>query len=152
MTLLEIANQFKTVTDSITGLNGFSFGWPSDRTRQVEYDSPGEYVASFLYPRVFFAVPTLEHNQTTRRDLYQVEIFFDDLLGYDDTGETDDSTQIEKWANLLGYAEQWVREMQTKKTTGVIDGTVNMVLDSFGSTQRLITVRASFTLATLSTC
>ena len=96
MTLTEINNQFKSVTDAITGLNGYSFGWPSDRIRSQTYDQPGEDQTD-LYPRVLFAVPTMEQDVTLRNDVYQCQVFFDDLLGYDDTGETDLSTQAEKW-------------------------------------------------------
>ena len=151
MTLLEICTQFKTVTDAIAGLNGFSFGWPSDRTRSQIYTAPGEDQTD-LYPRVFFAVPTITHNPTSRNDGYQVEVYFDDLLGYDDTGETDTDTQVEKWSTLITYAEQWIYAMQAYKTTGVITGEVNMVLDSFVSSQRLITVQCTFTFSTKASC
>ncbi len=151
MTLLEINEQFKTVTDAIAGLNGYSFGWPSDRTRSQTYDQPGEDQTD-LYPRVLFAVPTMDHDPVQRNDLYQCQVFFDDLLGYDDTGETDSSTQAEKWSTLIGYAEQWVKEMKGYVSTGYVSGNVNFVLDSFGGTQRLISVIATFTFATKSTC
>ena len=80
MTLLEIADLFKSTTDATQGLNGFSFGWASDRTRSQDYDSVGENSTN-LFPRVFFAVPTLTNNPITRRDVYQITLFFDDLLG-----------------------------------------------------------------------
>ena len=42
MTLTEINTQFQAVTDAIAELNGYSFGWASDRTRSQTYDEPGE--------------------------------------------------------------------------------------------------------------
>jgi hypothetical protein len=151
MTLTEINTQFKAVTDAIAGLNGYSFGWASDRTRSQTYDAPGEDQTS-LYPRVLWAVPTLEQDVINRNDVYRCEVFFDDLLGYDDTGETDFSTQVEKWDLLMQYATRWTKEMQNYRTTGHIEGQVAYTLDSFGGTQRLISVIASFNFVTKSIC
>jgi hypothetical protein len=79
-------------------------------------------------------------------------LFFDDLLGYDDQGEPDILTQVEKWEALRALAEKWVLEMQTYKTTGKVQGTVNFTLDSFALQRRVITVVASFTFVTKATC
>lgn len=151
MTLLQINEQFKTVTDAIEGLNGYSFGWPSDRTRSQSYDAPGEDQVD-LYPRVLFAVPTIDHDWVGRNDTYNCQVFFDDLLGYDDQGEPDILTQVEKWEALRELAQKWVLEMQTYKTTGKVQGTVNFTLDSFALQRRVITVIASFTFVTKATC
>jgi len=151
MTLLEINTQFKAVTDAITGLNGYSFGWPSDRIRSQTYDQPGEDQTD-LYPRVLFAVPTMEQDVVNRNDEYTCQVFFDDLIGYDDTGETDLSTQVEKWDTLLELATRWTKEMQSYRTTGHIQGTATFTLDSFGGAQRLISVIVSFTFVTKSVC
>ena len=151
MTLLQINEQFKTVTDAIEGLNGYSFGWPSDRARSQTYDEPGEDQTD-LYPRVLFAVPTLDHDMTGRNDTYQCQVFFDDLLGYDDDGESNTDTQVVKWSTLITYAERWVKDMQSYITTGKVQGTVNFTLDSFALQRRVITVVASFTFVTKATC
>ena len=151
MTLTEINTQFEAVTDAITGLNGYSFGWPSDRTRSQTYDEPGEDQTD-LYPRVLFAVPTVNQDVIGRNDIYKCEVFFDDLLGYDDTGETDTATQVEKWDLLMQLATRWVKQMQGYVTSGVVQGQVSYTLDSFGGTQRLISVIASFDFVTKSIC
>lgn len=151
MTLTEINQQFKACTDAVTGLNGYSFGWPSDRVRSQTYDNPGEDVVD-LYPRVLWAVPDLQQDVTNRNDSYRCQVFFDDLLGYDDTGETDSDTQAQKWDTLLQLATHWTKEMQGNRTTGHIQGPVNMSLDSFGGSQRLISVVATFTFVTKSVC
>lgn len=151
MTLTEINAQFQAVTEAVTGLNGYSFGWPSDRIRSQTYDEPGEDQTD-LYPRVLWAVPTLQQDVVQRNDLYQCEVFFDDLLGYDDTGETDSQTQVQKWDNLMQLATRWTKEMQNYRTTGHIQGQVTFSLDSFGGSQRLISVIATFTFVTKSIC
>lgn len=151
MTLLQINEQFKTVTDAVAGLNGYSFGWPSDRTRSQTYDEPGEDQTS-LYPRVLFAVPTVDHDWVLRNDQYNCQVFFDDLLGYDDQGEPDALTQVEKWEALRALAEKWVLEMQTYKTTGKVTSGVKFTFDSFSLQRRVITVIAEFTFSTKATC
>jgi hypothetical protein len=151
MTLLEIADLFKSTTDATQGLNGFSFGWASDRTRSQDYDSVGENSTN-LFPRVFFAVPTLTNNPITRRDVYQITLFFDDLLGYNEDGTVNEDTQIEKWSALTVLAEKFMLQINTNKQAGNIAEGVQMTLDSFSSIQRLISVQATFNLNVISSC
>ena len=151
MTLLEIADLFKSTTDATQGLNGFSFGWASDRTRSQDYDSVGENSTN-LFPRVFFAVPTLTNNPITRRDVYQITLFFDDLLGYNENGTVNEDTQIEKWSALTVLAEKFMLQINTNKQAGNISEGVQMTLDSFSSIQRLISVQATFNLNVISSC
>ena len=151
MTLLEIADLFKSTTDATQGLNGFSFGWASDRTRSQDYDSVGENSTN-LFPRVFFAVPTLTNNPITRRDVYQITLFFDDLLGYNEDGTVNEDTQIEKWSALTVLAQKFMLQINTNKQAGNIAEGVQMTLDSFSSIQRLISVQATFNLNVISSC
>ena len=151
MSLVELANIFEAATDSVTGLNGFSFGWASDRVRSQIYTEEGENSTN-IFPRVFFAVPTLINNPVTRRDTYQVTLFFDDLLGYNESGDVDTTLQITKWSNLIAFAEKFVLHLTTTKTTNSIPEEVNLTLDSFTSIQRLITVQATFNISIKSEC
>ena len=151
MTLLEINTQFKAVTDAITGLNGYSFGYLSDRTRSQLYDDPGEDQTD-LYPRVFFGVPEITSNLVGKNDLYECTVIFDDLQGYNDDGDTVTLTQVEQWEVLRGLASKWMNEMQKNVRTGVISSEVRYKFNSFGGTQRLISVIASFTFVTKSVC
>jgi hypothetical protein len=151
MSLVQLANIFEAATDAVQGLNGFSFGWPSDRVRSQIYTEEGENSTN-IFPRVFFAVPTLTNNPVTRRDTYQVTLFFDDLLGYDENGDVDTTLQITKWSNLIAYAERFILELGTTKTTNSIPDQVNLVLDSFTSIQRLVTVQATFNISIKSEC
>lgn len=151
MSLVELANIFEAATDAVTGLNGFSFGWASDRVRSQIYTEEGENNTN-IFPRVFFAVPTLINNPVTRRDTYQVTLFFDDLLGYNEQGDVDTTLQITKWSNLIAFAEKFVLHLSTTKTTNSIPEEVNLTLDSFTSIQRLITVQATFNISIKSEC
>jgi hypothetical protein len=151
MSLVQLANIFEAATDAVQGLNGFSFGWPSDRVRSQIYTEEGENSTN-IFPRVFFAVPTLTNNPVNRRDTYQVTLFFDDLLGYDENGDVDTTLQITKWSNLIAFAERFILQLGTTKTTNSIPDQVNLVLDSFTSIQRLVTVQATFNISIKSEC
>ena len=151
MSLVQLANIFEAATDAVQGLNGFSFGWASDRVRSQIYTEEGENNTN-IFPRVFFAVPTLTHLPVTRRDTYQVTLFFDDLLGYNENGDVDTTLQITKWSNLIAFAERFILELGTTKTTNSIPDQVNLVLDSFTSIQRLVTVQATFNISIKSEC
>jgi len=151
MTLLQINEQFKTVTNAVAGLNGYSFGWPSDRTRSQTYDAPGEDQTD-LYPRVLFSKGWTMDQDENNNDVYQCQVFFDDLLGYDDNGEADDSTEAEKFSTLLQLATRWRKEIQKYRRSGHIEGKVSYYGDSFALQRRVITVVASFTFVTKATC
>ena len=79
-------------------------------------------------------------------------LFFDDLLGYDENGDVDTTLQITKWSNLIAFAEMFILELGTTKTTNSIPDQVNLVLDSFTSIQRLVTVQATFNISIKSEC
>jgi len=151
MTLVDLANIFEAATNATTGLNGFSFGWASDRVRSQIYTEEGENNTN-IFPRVFFAVPTLVNNPITRRDNYQVTLFFDDLLGYDENGDVDSTLQITKWSTLITLAEKFILELGTTKTTNSFPTEVTLTPDSFTSIQRLITIQATFNITIKSEC
>ena len=151
MTLVDLANIFEAATNATTGLNGFSFGWASDRVRSQIYTEEGENNTN-IFPRVFFAVPTLVNNPITRRDNYTVTLFFDDLLGYDENGDVDTTLQITKWSTLITLAEKFILELGTTKTTNSLPAEVTLTPDSFTSIQRLITIQATFNITIKSEC
>jgi len=151
MTLTDLADIFEAATNATTGLNGFSFGWASDRVRSQIYTEEGENNTN-IFPRVFFAVPTLVNNPITRRDNYTVTLFFDDLLGYDENGDVDTTLQITKWSTLITLAEKFILELGTTKTTNSFPAEVTLTPDSFTSIQRLITIQATFVITIKSEC
>jgi len=54
MSLVQLANIFEAATDAVPGLNGFSFGWPSDRVRSQIYTEEGENSTPHLQGFVIF--------------------------------------------------------------------------------------------------
>lgn len=153
MTLLQINDAFKNATAAIAGLNGYSYGLPSDRVRSQVYDEPGEDQTD-LYPRVLFEWPDsdLEIVPAVRNETYECVVYFDDLLGYTDDGEADTRTIAELHSNLKVLATRWVTKLQENKTDGRIVGNVRMRTNAFGGKQRLVTVILSFTFATKAVC
>jgi hypothetical protein len=110
------------------------------------------------FPRIFFAVPTITaSDQTRKQDTYQVTIFFDDLLGYDNEGDEDPTLQIDKWANLQQYANYFVQRLNKIKQTILpnylfIPEAPSITFDSFTGIQRMITVQLSFNLVVPTNC
>jgi len=155
MTLLEVADVFKTITSQTAGLNKFSFGWPSDRVRSKEYGQD-ETDTVDLYPRVFWVVPEIVQDLSGKNDTYQVVLFFDDLLGYDDQAVQNSDTQIQKWSALMGSATAYVRNLGKYRVNGIppgdVSGEVRYSLDSFAGMQRLISIQATFDYTTKSVC
>ena len=153
MNVKDIHDVFRDVSESVPGLNSFAFGWPFDRTRGVDPQTGQEAT----YPRVFFAVPTATQDIIRQQDVYAITLFFDDLEGYDNQGEYVADTQLEQWATLQGLASEWVQELRGRRLEREVDGmaitgAVTQGFDSFGGTQRLITVTLTFSVTVNASC
>ena len=155
MTLIQLNNLFEAVAAGTLGVHSYWFGWPSDRVRSRATNDDETYGA--MYPRLLFAVPEMSQNTIQNTDTYSVQLFFDDLLGYDNDGNPDHQTQLQKWRNLMNIATAWLKTLQSSlpllRPDGVqIVGEPRFVLDSFSGQQRLITVIVNMNLATKTTC
>ena len=155
MNIREISDIFKDTADNITAIKSYNFGWASDRVRQGNTE---DFQELNEFPRVFFAVPTITgSDQTRKQDTYQVTIFFDDLLGYDNEGDEDPTLQIDKWANLQQYANYFVQRLNKIKQSILpnylfIPEAPSITFDSFTGLQRMITVQLSFNLVVPTNC
>lgn len=153
MDIQAINDIFKDITESITGLNGYAFGWPADRVRGRDPETDTE----MEYPRVFFAVPTVQQDVIRNQDIYNITLYFDDLQGYDNAGEAITTTQLGQWSGLQLIAQKWLNEFKARKYEreadyAGINSPVSFTLDSFGGMQRMATVQMSFSLVTPSMC
>jgi hypothetical protein len=155
MNIREISDIFKDTADNITAIKSYNFGWASDRVRQGNTE---DFQELNEFPRVFFSVPTITgSDQTRKQDTYQVTIFFDDLLGYDNEGDEDPTLQIDKWANLQQYANYFVQRLNKIKQSILpnylfIPEAPSITFDSFTGLQRMITVQLSFNLVVPTNC
>jgi hypothetical protein len=155
MNIREISDVFKDTVSDIEALKSYNFGWASDRVRQGNAE---DFQELNLFPRLFFSVPTVTaSNQTRKQDTYQITLFFDDLLGYDNEGETDATLQIDKWASLQQYATAFIQRLNLIKQSILpnyifIPEPPSFTFDSFVGAQRLITVQVDFTLVVPTNC
>ena len=155
MNIREISDIFKDTADNITAIKSYNFGWASDRVRQGNTE---DFQELNEFPRIFFAVPTITaSDQTRKQDTYQVTLFFDDLLGYDNEGDEDPTLQIDKWANLQQYANYFVQRLNKIKQSILpnylfIPEAPSITFDSFTGLQRMITVQLSFNLVVPTNC
>ena len=155
MNIREISDVFKDTANQITALKSYNFGWPSDRTRSSNTE---DYQELNEFPRVFFSVPTITgSDQTRKQDTYQVTLFFDDLLGYNNEGDADLTLQLDKWAALQEYANYFIQRLNKVKQTILpnylfIPEAPSITFDSFTGLQRMITVQLSFTLVVPTNC
>jgi len=155
MNIREISDIFKDTADNITAIKSYNFGWASDRVRQGNTE---DFQELNEFPRVFFAVPTITgSDQTRKQDTYQVTLFFDDLLGYDNEGDEDPTLQIDKWANLQQYANYFIQRLNKIKQSILpnylfIPEAPSITFDSFTGIQRMITVQLSFNLVVPTNC
>lgn len=155
MNIREISDVFKDTASGITALKSYNFGWASDRVRQGNTE---DYQELNEFPRVFFSVPTITaSDQTRKQDTYQVTLFFDDLLGYDNEGDADLTLQIDKWALLQNYATAFIQRLNLIKQSILpnylfIPEPPQFTFDSFVGIQRLVTVQVNFNLVVPTNC
>jgi hypothetical protein len=155
MNIREISDVFKDTAGDIEALKSYNFGWASDRTRSTNTE---DYQELNEFPRVFFSVPTITgSDQARKQDTYQVTIFFDDLLGYNNEGDADLTLQIDKWAALQEYATAFIQRLNLIKQTILpnylfIPEPPQFTFDSFVGIQRLVTVQVNFNLVVPTNC
>ena len=155
MNIREISDIFKDTAGDIEALKSYNFGWASDRVRQGNTE---DFQELNQFPRVFFSVPTITaSDQIRKQDTYQVTLFFDDLLGYDNDGDADLTLQIDKWAALQNYATAFIQRLNLIKQTILpnylfIPEPPQFTFDSFVGIQRLITVQVNFNLVVPTNC
>jgi hypothetical protein len=155
MNIREISDVFKNTASEISALKSYNFGWASDRVRVTNAE---DFQDLNLYPRLFFSVPTIiASDQTRKQDTYQVTLFFDDLLGYDNEGDEDATMQIDKWATLQNYATAFIQRLNLIKQSILpnyifIPEAPQFTFDSFTGLQRLITVQVNFNLVVPTNC
>jgi hypothetical protein len=155
MNIREISDVFKDTAGDIEALKSYNFGWASDRVRQGNTEDFQELNS---FPRVFFSVPTITaSDQTRKQDTYQVTLFFDDLLGYDNEGDADLTLQIDKWAALQQYATAFIQRLNLIKQSILpnylfIPEPPQFTFDSFVGIQRLVTVQVNFNLVVPTNC
>ena len=155
MNIREISDVFKDTAGDIEALKSYNFGWASDRVRQGNTEDFQELNS---FPRVFFSVPTITaSDQIRKQDTYQVTLFFDDLLGYDNEGDADLTLQIDKWASLQQYATAFIQRLNLIKQSILpnylfIPESPQFTFDSFVGIQRLVTVQVNFNLVVPTNC
>jgi hypothetical protein len=155
MNIREISDVFKDTAGDIEALKSYNFGWASDRVRQGNTE---DFQELNTFPRVFFSVPTITaSDQTRKQDTYQVTLFFDDLLGYDNEGDADLTLQIDKWAALQQYATAFIQRLNLIKQSILpnylfIPEPPQFTFDSFVGIQRLVTVQVNFNLVVPTNC
>jgi hypothetical protein len=155
MNIREISDVFKDTAGDIEALKSYNFGWASDRTRSTNTE---DYQELNEFPRVFFSVPTIiGSDQTRKQDTYQVTLFFDDLLGYDNNGDPDLTLQLDKWAALQQYATAFIQRLNLIKQSILpnylfIPEPPQFTFDSFVGIQRLVTVQVNFNLVVPTNC
>lgn len=155
MNIREISDVFRDTASGMTAIKSYNFGWASDRVRQGNTE---DYQELNEFPRIFFSVPTIiGSDQTRKQDTYQVTLFFDDLLGYDNEGDADLTLQIDKWASLQQYANYFIQRLNLIKQTILpnylfIPEAPSITFDSFTGIQRMVTVQLTFNLVVPTNC
>lgn len=112
-TIIQISNIFNLMTQADSRLKFYHFGWRSDINKNIENNfDPGNSTGR-MFPALHFDIPdyfepTQEENYLGFNQDIAINLYFDDLQGYDNSGSQTIKTLIEQWADVKQIAEDFI--------------------------------------------
>ena len=159
-TLTEISNIFNLMVQADSRLKFYHFGWRSDINKNIDNNFDKGVKTGRLFPALHFDVPDFfqpseELNYLGFKEDIAVNLYFDDLQNYDNSGEIKTDNLIEQWAALKQIAEDFISnlsEVLQYYKAGFIRTVPRFEPKSNLFNDRLITFEVSFTIAHISEC
>jgi hypothetical protein len=159
-TLTEISNIFNLMVQADDRLKFYHFGWRSDINKNIDNNFDKGVKTGRLFPALHFDVPDFfqpseELNYLGFKEDISVNLYFDDLQNYDNSGEQKTDNLIEQWAGLKQISEDFINnlaEVLQYYKAGFIRTVPRFEPKSNLFNDRLITFEVSFTLSHFSKC
>jgi len=159
-TLTEISNIFNLMVQADSRLKFYHFGWRSDINKNIDNNFDKGVKTGRLFPALHFDVPDFfqpseELNYLGFKEDIAVNLYFDDLQNYDNSGEQKTDNLIEQWAALKQITEDFISnlsEVLQYYKAGFIRTVPRFEPKSNLFNDRLITFEVSFTIAHISEC
>jgi len=159
-TITEISNIFNLMVQADSRLKFYHFGWRSDINKNIDNNFDKGVKTGRLFPALHFDVPDFfqpseELNYLGFKEDISVNLYFDDLQNYDNSGEIKTDNLIEQWAALKQIAEDFIsnlNEVLQYYKAGFIRTVPRFEPKSNLFNDRLITFEVSFTIAHFSEC
>ena len=159
-TLTEISNIFNLMVQADSRLKFYHFGWRSDINKNIDNNFDKGVKTGRLFPALHFDVPDFfqpseELNYLGFKEDIAVNLYFDDLQNYDNSGEIKTDNLIEQWADLKQITEDFISnlsEVLQYYKAGFIRTVPRFEPKSNLFNDRLITFEVSFTIAHISEC
>lgn len=159
-TLTEISNILNLMVQADSRLKFYHFGWRSDINKNIDNNFDKGVKTGRLFPALHFDVPDFfqpseELNFLGFREDIAVNLYFDDLQNYDNTGEQKTDNLIEQWTNLKQIADDFISnlaEVLEYYKAGFIRTVPRFEPKSNLFNDKLITFEVSFTIAHTAKC
>jgi len=159
-TITEISNIFNLMVQADSRLKFYHFGWRSDINKNIDNNFDKGVQTGRLFPALHFDVPDFfqpseELNYLGFKQDIAVNLYFDDLQNYNNSGEIKTDNLIEQWADLKQIAEDFISnlsEVLQYYKAGFIRTVPRFEPKSNLFNDRLITFEVSFTIAHFSEC
>ena len=159
-TITEISNIFNLMVQADSRLKFYHFGWRSDINKNIDNNFDKGIKTGRLFPALHFDVPDFfqpseELNYLGFKEDIAVNLYFDDLQNYDNSGEIKTDNLIEQWAALKQIAEDFIsnlNEVLQYYKAGFIRTVPRFEPKSNLFNDRLITFEVSFTIAHFAEC
>ncbi len=159
-TLTEISNIFNLMVQADSRLKFYHFGWRSDINKNIDNNFDKGVKTGRLFPALHFDVPDFfqpseELNYLGFKEDIAINLYFDDLQNYDNSGEIKKDNLIEQWAALKQITEDFINnlsEVLQYYKAGFIRTVPRFEPKSNLFNDRLLTFEVSFTLSHFSKC
>jgi hypothetical protein len=159
-TITEISNIFNLMVQADSRLKFYHFGWRSDINKNIDNNFDKGVKTGRLFPALHFDVPDFfqpseELNYLGFKEDISLNLYFDDLQNYDNSGEQKTDNLIEQWAGLKQISEDFINnlsEVLQYYKAGFIRTVPRFEPKSNLFNDRLITFEVSFTIAHFSEC
>ena len=159
-TITEISNIFNLMVQADSRLKFYHFGWRSDINKNIDNNFDKGVKTGRLFPALHFDVPDFfqpseELNYLGFKEDIAVNLYFDDLQNYDNSGEIKTDNLIEQWADLKQITDDFISnlsEVLQYYKAGFIRTVPRFEPKSNLFNDRLITFEVSFTIAHFSEC
>lgn len=159
-TITEISNIFNLMVQADSRLKFYHFGWRSDINKNIDNNFDKGVKTGRLFPALHFDVPDFfqpseELNYLGFKEDIAVNLYFDDLQNYDNSGEQKTDNLIEQWAALKQITDDFISnlsEVLQYYKAGFIRTVPRFEPKSNLFNDRLITFEVSFTIAHFSEC
>jgi hypothetical protein len=158
MDLITITNIFNKLVQADEDLLFYHFGYLDELDTNPVNNFNQDSKKGRLYPCLDWIVPdnitfSLEEQE---KENYTIDLYFQDLQGYDNKGATDTRTRAEVWRDLMKIGKRFIllldRFLCDNNAGGIVSNSIRLELGAFVGRRKTQDIKFSFELLLNAEC